>query len=232
MSEVSLCVQELVAANHILANEGVLDAFGHVSVRHPLRPDHFLLSTSRAPELVTEQDIIEYNRESEPVAPQTESLYAERYIHGEIYRLRPDVQAICHHHSPSVLPFCISTEPLVPVYQHGAMIGNDVPRWDSRDDFGDTNLLIVNVEQGASLARALGQASMVLMQHHGATVTGKDIKELVFRSITSCKNAEALYRALALGPVPGLTSGEIEKASKVPDMAMARAWNLWKGRIA
>lgn len=232
MNSVSLSVQELVAANQILANEGVLDAFGHVSVRHPARPDHFLLSTSRAPELVLEQDIIEYNSNSEPVTATSESQYAERYIHGEIYRTRPDVHAICHHHSPAIMPFCISATPLVPVYQHGAMIGAHVPRWDSRDDFGDTNLLIVNTEQGASLARVLGTASIVLMQHHGATVVGKDIKELVFRSVTSCKNAEALYRALALGPAPGLTPGEIEKAAKVPDMAMARAWNLWQGRIA
>lgn len=231
MTDVLQCIQDVVAANQILANEGVLDAFGHVSARHPGDPQRFLLSTSKAPELVQELDILEYNSDSEPVSPTTASLYAERFIHGEIYRARPDVQAICHHHSPSMLPFCISREPLVPVYQHGAMIGNHVPRWDSRDDFGDTNLLIVNKEQGASLARALGQASMVLMQHHGATVVGKDIKELVFRSITSCKNAEALYRALALGPVPGLTPGEIDKAGKVPDMAMARAWSLWHGRI-
>ena len=223
--------QEVVTANRILANEGVLDAFGHVSMRHPTLPDRFLLSVSKAPELVTREDVIEYDSNSEPVTPASSGLYAERYIHGEIYRARPDVQAICHHHSPSILPFCISHIPLVPVYQHGAMIGPHVPRWDSRDEFGDTNLLVVNIEQGASLARALDQASIVLMQHHGATVVGKNIQELVFRAVTSCKNAEFLYRALALGPAPGLTPGEIEKAGKVPDFAMARAWKLWEGRI-
>jgi ribulose-5-phosphate 4-epimerase/fuculose-1-phosphate aldolase len=232
VKDIAESIEALVVANRILANEGVLDAFGHVSVRHPERPDHFLLSTSSAPELVCAQGIVEHGSDSEPVQPTDAGLYAERYIHGEIYRLRPDVHAICHHHSPAVLPFCIGDAPrLVPVYQHGAMIGADVPVWDSRTDFGDTNLLITNAAQGASLARALGSASVVLMRHHGATVVGKDIKELVFRSVTSCRNAEFLYRALAFGPVHGLTPGEIQKASKVPDVAMARAWRLWAGKV-
>lgn len=231
MKDIDQYIEEVVIANHILANEGVLDAFGHVSLRHPVHPDRFLLSTSKAPELVLIEDVIEYGSDSEPVVTTSTGLYAERFIHGEIYRARPDVHAICHHHSPAIMPFCIVNTPLVPVYQHGAMIGAHVPRWDSRDEFGDTNLLVVNAQQGASLARALGNASMVLMQHHGATVVGKDIRELVFRSVTSCKNAEFLYRALALGQAPGLTSGEIEKAGKVPDFAMARAWKLWEGRI-
>lgn len=231
MIDIDQYKRDVVTANRILANEGVLDAFGHVSVRHPTMPDRFLLSTSKAPELVTLEDVVEYGSDSEPISPPSAGLYAERYIHGEIYRARPDVNAICHHHSPAVLPFCITNTPMVPVYQHGAMIGPHVPRWDSRDEFGDTNLLIINVEQGASLARSLGQASMVLMRHHGATVVGKTVQELVFRSVTSCKNAEFLYRALALGHAPGLTPGEIEKAGKVPDVAMARAWKLWEGRV-
>ncbi|WP_156414057.1 class II aldolase/adducin family protein [Bordetella sp. N] len=232
MTEPRTVVQQLVTANLILANEGVLDAFGHVSVRDPDQPNQFLLSTSKAPELVVAQDIISYGLDSEPVAPPTAALYAERYIHGEIYRARPDVLAICHHHSPAVLPFCVAGKPLVPVYQHGAMMGAHVPLWDSRDDFGDTNLLVVNSEQGASLARSLGDAKMVLMRHHGATVVGADLQELVFRAVTACKNAEFLYRALALGAVEGLTAGEVEKAARVPPMAMARAWQLWAGRVA
>lgn len=223
--------QELVWANHILANEGILDAFGHVSVRHPDNPDHFLLSLSSAPELVELDGIVEYGSNSEPAGEVTGSQYAERYIHGEIYRRRPDVMAICHHHSSAVMPFCITGRPLVPVYQHGAMIGAHVPLWDSRDDFDDTNLLITNAAQGESLARALGAASMVLMRHHGATVVGGTLRELVFRTVVGSRNAELLYQALALGEVSGLTSGEIEQAAKVPPAAMDRAWKLWLGRV-
>lgn len=218
-------------ANRILANERILDAFGHVSIRHPERPGHFLLSCSRAPELVDADDILEYDERSEPASPTTKALYIERYIHGEIYRARPDVHAIAHHHAPGVLPFCVAGVPIVPVYQHGAMIGNDVPFWDSRDDFGDTNLLVVNTQQGASLARALGPNWMVLMRHHGATVVGADLQEMVFRAVVSCRNAEFLLAAKSLGPVEGLTPGEIEKAGKVPPAAIKRAWEYWVARL-
>lgn len=226
------CRQELALANHILANEGILDAFGHVSVRHPGRSGNFLLSVSCAPELVRPDDIVEYGPDSEPVEPLSAAQYSERYIHGEIYRLRPDVQAICHHHSPAVMPFCITGRPLVPVYQHGALIGGQVPLWDSRDEFGDTNLLVVNAQQGASLARAMGDAWIVLMRHHGATVGGVSLREMVFRAVAASRNAELLYRALALGDAPGLTAGEIQRASQLPPAAIDRAWGLWSRRVA
>lgn len=221
------CRAELVLANHILANAGVLDAFGHVSVRHPDRDGHFLLSQSKAPELVQADDILEYDADAVPVDGVGRPQYSERFIHSEIYRARLDVLAICHHHSPSVMPFCVAGLPVVPVYQHGALIGRHVPMWDSRDEFGDTNLLVTNGAQGASLARALGSASMVLMRHHGATVVGLRLKEMVFRAVAACKNAEYQYRAMALGPVHGLTAGEIEMAAKVPPAAVDRAWDLW-----
>jgi ribulose-5-phosphate 4-epimerase/fuculose-1-phosphate aldolase len=219
----------LVLANHILANTGVLDAFGHVSVRHPDRPGHFLLSCSKAPELVKHEDILEYNLDSVVVGGAKAAQYSERFIHSEIYRARPDVQAICHHHSPTVMPFCVAGVPIVPVYQHGALIGKHVPLWDSQEAFGDTNLLITNPEQGASLADALGAASMVLMRHHGATVVGARLKELVFRAVSACKNADYQYRAMSIGIVTGLSDGEIERAANVPPTAIDRAWDLWAG---
>lgn len=230
MMKTTEAINEVVIANHILANEGVLDAFGHVSVRNPQRPECFLMSVSKAPELVCTEDIIEYGPDSQPIESTSTSLYAERFIHGEIYKARPDVTAICHHHSPAVMPFCISGAPLVAVYQHGAMMGASVPLWDSRDDFGDTNLLITNAAQGASLAAKLAGASIVLMRHHGATVVGKSLQELVFRAVTSARNAQFLYQARLLGPVSGLSEGEIEKAGKIPDVAITRAWLLWKKR--
>jgi HCOMODA/2-hydroxy-3-carboxy-muconic semialdehyde decarboxylase len=221
----------LVLANRILANEGVLDAFGHVSLRHPGRPDQFLLSCSRAPELVESADILAFDSESRPVGETRSPLYIERFIHGEIYRARPDVHAICHHHAAAVMPFCISGAPLRPVYQHGAMIGNEVPFWSSRDEFGDTNLLVTDVRQGASLARALGANWMVLMQNHGATVVGTNLTELVFRAVTSTLNARFQLAASALGPVQGLTPGETAKAGRVSPAAMERAWDLWAARL-
>lgn len=221
----------LALANRILANEAVLDAFGHVSVRNPQHTDHFLLSCSRAPELVQLDDILEFDSESQPVAQPRSALYIERFIHGEIYRARPDVQAICHHHAPAVMPFCITGAPLVPVYQHGAMLGSEVPFWNSRDEFGDTNLLVTDVRQGASLARALGRHSVALMRNHGAIVVGASLVELVFRAVTSCRNAEFQLAASRLGPVEGLTPGETDKAGRVSPAAMQRAWDLWAARV-
>jgi HCOMODA/2-hydroxy-3-carboxy-muconic semialdehyde decarboxylase len=222
---------DLVTANHILANESVLDAFGHVSVRHPQRPRHFLLSCSRAPELVAAADILEFDADSEPVADGGQPLYIERYIHGEIYRARPDVRAICHNHAAAIMPFCITGVPIVPVYQHGAMIGPVVPVWDSRTEHGDTNLLVCDPSQGASLARVLGSNSVVLMRRHGATVVGTSLTELVFRTIATCRNAEFQLSARLLGTVEGLSAGEIAQAGQVSPKAMERALSYWKRRV-
>ena len=189
----------LLSPTGSLGHEGVIDAFGHVSLRHPERPDRYLLSRSRAPALVEPDDILEFTLDSEPVEPPTVQLYAERVIHGEIYKARPDVIAVCHHHSAAIMPFAISGEAMVPVFHLGAAMGPVVPFWDSRDDFGDTNLLVVKPEEGASLARALGKHSMVLMRRHGATVVGASLRELVFRSIYSCDNARYLAEAKRLG---------------------------------
>src|SRR5579862_5086142 len=181
---------QLTLANRILAHEGVLDAFGHVSIRHPSDPGRYLLARSRSPELIESADILEFTLDSEPVAPATTVLYGERVIHGCIYQARPDVQAVCHHHSRAVMPFCISGVPLQPVNHLGATMGANVPFWDQRDDFGDTDLIVAKPEEGRSLARALGPNWIVLMRRHGATVAGTTIEELVFRTVYSCRNAE------------------------------------------
>jgi ribulose-5-phosphate 4-epimerase/fuculose-1-phosphate aldolase len=163
---------QVALANRILANEGVLDAFGHVSVRHPNDPGRYLLSRSRSPGVVEPADIFEFTLDSEPVAPPRVQLYAERVIHGCIYQARPDVTAVCHHHAPAVMPFCIAGVAIVPVFHLGAAAGETVPFWNQRDEFGDTNLLVVKPEEGRSLARALGPHGAVLMNNHGATVVG------------------------------------------------------------
>ena len=163
---------ELALANRIIAHEGVLDGFGHVSMRHPTDPGRYLLARSRSPELIEPADIFEFTLNSEPVAAKGVTLYGERVIHGCIYQARPDVNAVCHHHSPSVLPFCITGIELVPVFHMGAVLGTAAPFWDSRDEFGDTNMLVVKPEEGQSLAKALGAHWMVLMRRHGATLVG------------------------------------------------------------
>ncbi len=225
---------ELAVANRILGHEGVLDAFGHVSMRHPSDPKRYLLPRSRSPELIEPDDIFEFTLDSAPLVPPKVQLYSERVIHGEIYKARPDVLAVCHHHAPAVMPYCITGEPLVPVFHLGATIGAKVPFWDSQDEFGDTNLLVVKPEEGASLARALGSHSVVLMRRHGATVVGASLRELVFRSIFSCLNAIYLKEASRMGSIGPLTPGEIEMAgaiNQIPSVPL-RTWEYWATRLA
>ncbi len=225
---------ELAIANRILAHEDVLDAFGHVSVRHPANPKRYFLSRSRGPELVEPGDIYEFTLESEPVVPPRLRLYSERVIHGEIYKARPDVHAVCHHHAPAILPYCITGMPLVPVYHLGAAMGQRAPFWDSRDEFGDTNLLVVKPEEGASLARALGHHSVVLMRRHGATVVGANLHQLIFRTIYTARNAEYQSAAQAQGTISPLSPGEVEKAQKLnlDPGPVQRAWEYWATRLA
>ena len=225
---------DVALANRIIANEGVLDAFGHVSMRHPTNPDRYLLSCSRSPELVQSSDILELTLDSDPIVPTNLRLYGERPIHGEIYKMRPDVMAVCHHHSMSVLPFANSGVELVPLFHLGATSGSKVPFWDSRDDFGDTDLLVRKPEEGRSLARALGSQWMVLMRRHGATVVGRTLKELVFRTIYSARNAELQLRTQAIGAISPLTEGEAKLGGEanLQPQPMARAWEYWATRLS
>ncbi len=226
-------IEELALANRILANEGVLDAFGHVSVRHPADPNRYLLSRSRSPLLIEPDDILEYTLDSEPVKPAKAHLYAERVIHGCIFQARKDVMAVCHHHAPAVMPFCIAGKPIKPVFHLGAAMGEEAPFWDQYTEFGDTNLLVVKQEEGHSLARALGQHNAVLMNRHGATVVGGGLKELVSRSIFMCQNAEYQMRALALGTPDTLRRGEVKLAgalSLIPTV-VTRTWEYWSMRL-
>jgi len=226
--------RDLAAAYRIVANEGILDAFGHISVRNPNNPQRYFLSRSRAPALVQAADILEYDLDSNPIVPPKERPYSERVIHGEIFKARPDVNAVCHHHAPSIMPFAISGVPLLPVFHLGASMGASAPFWDSRDEFGDTNLLVVKPEEGASLARALGHASIVVMRRHGATVVGGSLRELVFRTIYSAKNAEHQLAAHVLGNVSPLSAGETRMAFEIHRAPgpLARGYEYWVRRLA
>jgi ribulose-5-phosphate 4-epimerase/fuculose-1-phosphate aldolase len=221
----------LATANRLLAHEGVLDAFGHVSIRHPDDPGRFFLARSLAPELVTADDVLEFDLNSQLIQPCSVALYSERVIHGGIYRARPDVNAICHHHAPSILPFCLAALKLRVVTQLGATIGTHVPMWDQRDEFGATNHLVVRDDEATSLAKCLGNASIVLMKRHGATVVGTDLRDLVFRCIYSCRDADLQLRGLTYGAIDSFTDKEIELAAKFPDATLTRAWNYWCSRL-
>jgi ribulose-5-phosphate 4-epimerase/fuculose-1-phosphate aldolase len=225
---------ELALANRILAHEGVLDAFGHISLRHPTDPSRFFLSRHRAPPLVEPGDILEFNLDSEPVTPTEKRLYGERVIHGSIYKVRPDVRSVVHHHAPAIMPFAVSGMDIVPVYHMGSVVGPKVPLWDSRDDFGDTSLLVTKPEEGASLAKALGPYWTVLMRRHGATVAGTSLHETVYRAVYGCDNAEFQWKAHALGEVGALSAIEAEKASAyvLQPGPVARAWEYWSMRVA
>jgi len=230
--ELAELLHELIVATRILANQRVLDAFGHVSVRHPEDPQRYLISRHQAPELAEVADLVELDLDSNPVQPTEFRLYSERVIHGEIYKARSEVNAVCHHHSHAVLPYCISGQQLVPVFHLPAVIGH-VPFWDQRDEFGDTNMLVVKREEGASLARALGPHWMVLMRRHGATVAGRSIRELTFRTVFGCENAALQSAAMAHGRVDALSPGEIKLSSEhsVRPPSTNRAWDYWVRQV-
>lgn len=224
---------QLALANRIVAHEGVLDGFGHISVRHPQKSDRYLLARSRSPELIEPPDILEFNLDSELLTPGGLLPYGECVIHGEILRARPDLNAVVHHHAPAILPFCVTDEKLVPIMGLGSTMGTTVPLWDSQDEFGDTPMVLTTKAHGASLARALGPHAMVLMRRHGATVVGASLQEAVFRSIYTHRNAELLLRAKALGAVTPLTRGETEQACdySLRERPMGRAWEYWVTRL-
>ena len=222
-------IGEIVTASHILAAEGIVDGFGHLSARHPERPDRFFISRVRAPELVAREDIVELDLKCQPVVATDWRLFAERVIHASVYALRPDVMAVCHHHAPSLLPFCVSGVELVPVTHLGATMGAKVPFWDSQDEFGDTNLLVATEAQGQSMARALGANWTVLLRRHGATVAGRSVRELVFRTIYGARNGEVQMKAMQMGAAPTLTPGEAEIAGafNLLPIAVDRSWDRW-----
>jgi ribulose-5-phosphate 4-epimerase/fuculose-1-phosphate aldolase len=224
---------ELALANRIIAHEGVLDGFGHVSMRHPDDPGRYLLARSRSPQLIEPSDLLEFTLDSKPVAAPVGDMYGERVIHGCLYQARPDVNAVCHHHSPSVLPFCVTGIALEPVFHMGPVMGQVVPFWDSRDEFGNTDLMVVKPEEGHSLARALGPHWMVLMRRHGATVAGRSLKELVFRTVYSHANAEIQLRAMTIGPIGALNEAERARAEprQLEPRPMGRAWEYWTMRL-
>jgi ribulose-5-phosphate 4-epimerase/fuculose-1-phosphate aldolase len=218
---------ELAVANRILYNEGVVDGFGHVSVRDGRRPDRFLLARSMAPALVTPKDIMQFDLDGAAIDPRDRRPYLERFIHGSIYKARPDVMAVVHSHSPSIIPFGITPQKLRPVYHMSGFLGDDVPVWDIHEFSGDTDMLVVSVAQGDDLARALGNNIVALMRGHGSVAVGQTLQHAVYRAVYAEINARLQSEALKLGAVKYLTPGEARAARQTQDKVLGRAYELW-----
>jgi ribulose-5-phosphate 4-epimerase/fuculose-1-phosphate aldolase len=229
-------IEDLVVASHILANEGVLDGLGHVSVRHPDNPQRYLLSRSLAPALVTSSDIMEYDLDSNALNMQGLALFLERFIHGETYRARPDVMAVIHSHSPTVIPFSISQTPLRPVFNGAAFLSPSAPVFDIRKVAGMTDLLISNGDLGKALSVTLGQGAVALLRGHGNVVVGETVQQVVYRGIQTELNARLQLQAVMLqGPLVYLAPEEAAKvnARSGPDaIQIGRTWEVWKRRAS
>ena len=224
---------DLVVASRTLAEHGVIDAYGHASVRSDSNPLRYLMSRNVAPELVTEADILEYDLESNAVDANGRAVYNERFIHGEIYKKRRDVLAIVHNHSHAVIPFACTGVALQPIFHMSAFIGMGVPGWDIRDAKKGTDLLVRDAYLGEHLARTLGTHPAVLMRGHGSTVVGENIQRAVGRSIYLDINARMQMQAIALanGEHPIVFMDEAEVAANVAWQNYDRAWDLWKRRV-
>jgi HCOMODA/2-hydroxy-3-carboxy-muconic semialdehyde decarboxylase len=230
-----LC-RQLIISNRILARYGVLDAFGHVSFRHPDDPGRFVMSRARAPELVNDEDLQTYNLQGEELNGDTRGAYTERFIHGAIYEARPEIQAVCHNHSPGVIPFGTTPIKLRPLYHVAGSIGHDVPVWDIADDFGDgTDLLVRDMAMGRSLTRALGARPLVLMRGHGSAIAAGNIPAVTYIGVYMEQNARlvALAESMTPGQVRYLSEAEAANTGRnqLQPVASTRSWEAWCAQV-
>lgn len=224
-------VDKLVYANRILYDQGVVDGLGHVSVRHDTEPGVFLLSCNRAAGMVRRRDIVCYDYDGNAVSETTERPYLERFIHAEIYRERPDVVAVVHSHSPSVIPFAVTNNRLRPVFHMSGFLGGGSAHFEIRDAGGNTDMLIRNAHLGQALARTLGNCNCVLMRGHGSTVIGTSLEQAVYRAIYAEVNARLQLQAQSLGEITFLNEEEAKLSSDMNDGQIPRSWNLWVHRL-
>jgi ribulose-5-phosphate 4-epimerase/fuculose-1-phosphate aldolase len=225
-------LEDLAAASRILVDQGVFDAAGHVSMRHPHRADRFLMSRSLAPEMVQADDIMEFDLDCVAVDPRGRNGFIERYLHGEIFRARPDVMAVAHSHSPAVIAFGLSKEPMRAMYHNAAFLAAGVPVFDIRDKFGATDIVISSAAKGAALAQTLADKSVALLRAHGMVAVGPRLAVAVFRAIFTVTSAIVQHQAHALGgPIAALTAEEGALADVVNVQTVGRSWDLWKKRV-
>lgn len=225
-------LDDLAAASRILADQGVFDAAGHVSMRHPGNAERFLMSRSLAPALVTAGDIMEFTLDCEACDARGRTAFIERYLHGGIYRNRPDVMAIAHGHSPSVIPFGLVSTPMRATYHNAAFLAAGVPVFDIRARFGITDIVINSAERGAAVAEALGDRSVVLLRAHGFVAVGPSLQAAVFRAVFTEVSARVQMQAAILGgPIAALDAEEGRKADAINLATIGRSWELWKSRV-
>jgi ribulose-5-phosphate 4-epimerase/fuculose-1-phosphate aldolase len=225
-------LEELAAASRILADQGVFDAAGHVSMRHPSHSGRFLMSRSLAPALVTADDIMEFDLDGVPCEPRGRNPFIERYLHSEIFRARPDVMAIAHSHSAAVIPFGLVNAPLRAMYHNAAFLAAGVPVFDIREKFGATDIVVSSREKGAALAAVLADKAVALLRAHGVVVVGPNLRTAVFRAVFTEANARIQLQATMLGgPVAALNAEEGRLADAVNLATDGRAWELWKRRV-
>ena len=225
-------LEDLAAASRILADQGVFDAAGHVSMRHPRHAERFLMSRSLAPALVTADDIMEFSLDCDPCDARGRTAFIERFLHGGIYRTRPDVMAIAHGHCPSVIPFGLVATPMRATYHNAAFLAAGVPVFDIRDKFGVTDIVINNSEKGAALAEALCDKSVVLLRAHGVVVVAPSLQAAVFRAVFTEISARVQLQAAVLGgPIAALDAEEGRKADAINLATVGRSWELWKRRV-
>src|SRR5919106_1590454 len=226
-------VDDLVSANHILYNEGVVDGFGHVSVRHPERADRYLLARSIAPAVVRREDIMEFDLDSNAVDTRGGRPYLERFIHGEIYRARQDVHPVVHSHSPSVIPFSVTGTRLQPIFHLGGFLGAGAPNFEIREAGGpETGMLIRTPALRVGLPVTLGAAPYALMRGHGSVAVGRSLKQVVYRAIYAEVNARLQGEASKLGEITFLNAAEAANAAATNDQVLDRPWELWKKRVS
>jgi HCOMODA/2-hydroxy-3-carboxy-muconic semialdehyde decarboxylase len=222
-------LQDLAIANRILVNEGVLDGFGHISLRHPERADRFFIARSMAPGLVCADDLLQVDLEGGVHDERGRRTYVERFIHSAIYAARPDVHSVVHSHSPSIIPFGVTGAKLRPICHMSGFLGATTPVYEIRHSAGEsTDLLISSQALGRSLAQVLGQASVALMRGHGSVTVGHSIEQAVFRAIYTEKSAHLQMQAMRLGEVTFLTEGEVQATSTMNDTHLQRPWEMWK----
>jgi ribulose-5-phosphate 4-epimerase/fuculose-1-phosphate aldolase len=229
-------LSDLAAASRILVAQEVVDGFGHVSMRHPSAPDRYLLARSIAPALVTPDDIIEYDLDSNPLDAGGRGSFLERFIHGEIYRARPDIMSVVHSHSPSVIPFGLVGVAMRAMFHNAAFIAEGVPVFDIREKFGATDMLVGNGDKGVALAEAMGRKDIVLMRAHGSVACGPTLQTAVFRAVYTEVNARIQHWTAALGggaaaPIEALNAEEGKLADAVNQTAGRRAWDLWRTQV-
>ena len=226
-------IDDLVVANHILVNEGVLDGFGHISVRDDKNPERFLIARSMAPALVMAEDILACDLEGNVLDTQGRRTYVERFIHSEIYRARPDVMSVVHSHSPGVIPFGVTSARLRPICHMSGFLGAVTPVFEIRHSGGEsTDLLVRNQALGRALADVLGGSAVALMRGHGSVTVGFSIQQAVFRAIYTESSARLQAQAMALGEVNFLTDAEAAATSAMNDEHLDRPWQMWKRKVA